>query len=169
MPPLLRYFDRFQYKRIIDFLRLLDNKFSADWINQYSPTDRIEAMNQVIKVIDEAKDVADVFDSGCFNIDSEELIRLMDSPVYGRRFARYLLMKLDFRCTNHHQRMNFEILSVEIFFLSIPKRAATGQLISSPRSEQSGLDKLGNLVLYNEAHEFKARTARLSREEKKIF
>lgn len=165
MPPLLRYFDRFQYKRIIDFLRLLDNKFSADWINQYSPTDRIEAMNQVIKVIDEAKDVAEVFDSGCFNIDSEEFIRLMDSPVYGRRFARYLLMKLDFLCTNHHQRMNFETLSVEHILPQHPEEGSDWTANFNPEERAEWTDKLGNLVLIT--RHTNSKLGRLDYQEKK--
>ena len=44
VPPLLRYFDRFKYARLVEFLSRLDNKFSADWIGQYSPTDRIEGL-----------------------------------------------------------------------------------------------------------------------------
>ncbi len=36
------------------FLELLDNKFSADWIVQYAPTIRIENMNQLIRIIENA-------------------------------------------------------------------------------------------------------------------
>jgi len=42
IPPLLRYFDRFGYTRLLEFLVKLDNKFSADWIVQLTPTERIE-------------------------------------------------------------------------------------------------------------------------------
>lgn len=47
IPPLLRYFEKFRYVRILDFLKKLDNKFSADLIGQRTPTDRIEAMNSI--------------------------------------------------------------------------------------------------------------------------
>lgn len=147
MPPLLRYFDKFQYDNILDFLRLLDNKFSADWINQESPTDRIEAMNRVIKIIDDAKDGKDVISSGCFNIDSEKFIRLIDGSIYGRRFARYLLMKLDFLCTVHHQRMNFGTLSVEHILPQHPDEGSEWVANFSPEERMEWTDKLGNLVL----------------------
>lgn len=32
VPPMLRYFDRFKFERLLDFLTALDNKFSADWV-----------------------------------------------------------------------------------------------------------------------------------------
>jgi uncharacterized protein with ParB-like and HNH nuclease domain len=46
IPPLLRYFDRFGYTRLREFLVKLDNKFSADWIVQLTPTERIDNMNR---------------------------------------------------------------------------------------------------------------------------
>lgn len=147
MPPLMRYFDRFQYDGILDFLKRLDNKFSADWINQYSPTDRIEAMNRIIRIIDDAKDVQEVLSSKSFEIDNDALIRYISGQVYGRRFARYLLLKLDYIYTNQAQRMNFEMPSVEHILPQNP--AADSQWLTdfdeSQRDEWT--DKLGNLVL----------------------
>ena len=52
IPPLLCYFNKFGYDRLFDFLIRFDNKVSADWISQFTPTDRIEHMNQVIKIIE---------------------------------------------------------------------------------------------------------------------
>ena len=96
VPPLLRYFDKFKYKRLLEFLKRLDNKFSADWICQYTPTDRIAAMNKVIQVIDDAQTTDEVFDSDSFAIDTAAFARVIDGPVYGRRFARYLLLMIPF-------------------------------------------------------------------------
>jgi len=42
IPPLLLYFDKFGHDHLLQFLTRLDNKFSADWIAEYSPTERIE-------------------------------------------------------------------------------------------------------------------------------
>ena len=36
-----------------NFLKLLDNKFSGDWIARETPTTRIDAMNSIIKKIEE--------------------------------------------------------------------------------------------------------------------
>ena len=55
LPPLMRYYDKFRDHQLHEFLTKLDNKFSADWISQLSPTDRIEAMNLIIRMIDEAE------------------------------------------------------------------------------------------------------------------
>lgn len=113
VPPLLRYFERFQYAEILPFLIRLDNKFSADWIGQYAPTYRIDAMNEVIKIVEEAGAPAAVLKSTCFNFDADGLARSIAASVYGRRFTRYLLLKLDYLYHGHSHRMPIESLSVE--------------------------------------------------------
>lgn len=147
LPPLLRYFDRFKYECLLDFQKCLDNKFSADLIGQYPPTSRIEAMNGVIKVIDNAQNVEDVFSSGCFDFDANAFVRVIEGPVYGRRFARYLLLKLDYLYQNHAQHMNFETLSLEHVLPQNP--ADTSQWVKDFTDEDRAewADKLGNLVL----------------------
>lgn len=147
MPPLLRYFDKFQFISILEFLKRLDNKFSADWIVQYSPTDRIEAMNKVIRIIDNAKDVDDIFNSGCFDIDADSFSRMIEGTIYGRRFARYLLLKLDYLYKNHQQRMNLETPSVEHILPQKP--APTSKWITdfSEYERTEWTNKIGNLIL----------------------
>jgi hypothetical protein len=125
IPPLLRYFDRFNHVRLLDVLILLDNKFSADWIAQYAPTDRIENMNQVIKAVEQANTPEDVLAGTCFKIDADGFMRTVDATVYGRRFTRYLLLKLDFLYQDHAHRMTFETLSVEHI---LPQTPADGSM-----------------------------------------
>jgi len=146
-PPLLRYFDKFKYEKLFDFIYKLDNKLSADWISQYSPTYRIESMNTIIKSIDSAKNTDDVFNSGCFEIDQQSFSRVIDAPVYGRRFARYVLLKLDYYYQNHDQRMNFETLSVEHILPQNP--ASDSQWVNdfSVEDREKLTNILGNLVL----------------------
>jgi uncharacterized protein with ParB-like and HNH nuclease domain len=147
MPPLLRYFEKFRYKRLLEFLKKLDNKFSADWVAQYTPTDRIEAMNNIIKEIDLANTVNDVFVSGCFGIDKDSFLRVLDGLVYGKRFVRYLLLKLDYYYKNHDQKMHFETLSAEHILPQKP--AKDSQWVKEFTAEQRDewTHKLGNLVL----------------------
>lgn len=147
VPPLLRYFDRFKYVQLVEFLKLLDNKFSADWIGQYSPTDRIEAMNKIIRLIDEAETVNDVFTSSCFDCDYSSLVRVLSGPVYGRRFARYILLKLDFLFQNQDQRMHFETLSVEHVLPQTPRDTSQWVRDFTPDERLEWTDKIGNLVL----------------------
>jgi hypothetical protein len=75
------------------------------------------------------------------------LLRELDGKIYGRRFARYILLKMDFLFQNHSQKMHFETLSVEHI---LPQNPAQDSLwkqhyLDQQRSEWT--DRLGNLVL----------------------
>ena len=151
MPPLLRYFDKFQYQRIFDFLKLLDIKYSADWIGRRSPTERIMAMIKIIKVIDAVDNVEDVFNpkfnSDCFEINKESLIPEIKGPVYGNRFARYLLLKLDYFYADHDTPMNVKKLSVEHILPQNPAEDSSWVEDFSPEERAEWTHKIGNLVL----------------------
>ena len=151
IPPLLHYSDKFQYQRILDFLKLLDIKYSADWIGRRSPTERIMAMVEIIKVIDAAKNVEDVFNpqfnSKCFDIDKESLIREIEGPVYGNRFARYLLLKLDYFYADQYQPMHVEKLSVEHILPQNPAKNSNWVNDFSEEQRAGWTHKIGNLVL----------------------
>ncbi len=147
IPPLLRYYDRFKYDRLLEFLTKLDNKFSADWIAQYAPTDRIENMNQVIRVIEAGGNPADVLQNNCFDIDGEEFKRNAETSVYGRRFTRYLLIKLDYFYQDHAHRMAFESLSVEHVLSQNPAEDSQWRKDFTDAQRQEWTNRLGNLVL----------------------
>ena len=147
VPPLLRYFDKFKDDRILEFLKRLDNKFSADWICGYTSTYRIAAMNKIIQAIDDANTVDDLFSTDVFDIDEGSLLRMLDGPVYSRKFARYLLLKLDYLYQNHAHRMNFDTLSVEHVLPQNPSEDSQWVKDFTEEERNEWTDRLGNLVL----------------------
>lgn len=147
IPPLLCYFDKFKYDRLLEFLTLLDNKFSADWIAQYTPTDRIENMNQVIKAVEAATGPDAVLADACFRVDADAFARAVEASVYGRRFTRYLLIKLDFIYHDHAHRMAFESLSVEHVLPQTPADDSQWKKDFTEAQRKEWTNRLGNLVL----------------------
>ncbi len=147
IPPLLRYYDKFGKTRLYDFLVALDNKFSSDWITQETPTARIEAMNTVIKVIDQSTSADEVFGAGCLEVNADDLKRMLEGKVYGRRFARYVLLKLDYLYQSQDQKMHFETLSVEHILPQNPEENSQWVTDFSEEKRAEWTDKLGNLVL----------------------
>jgi hypothetical protein len=148
IPPLLRYFDRFQHERLLEFLMRLDNKFSADWVSGYTPTERIDKMNAVIKVV-EAPEMtpASILTNDCFTIDGEAFINIADSAVYGRRFTRYLLLKLDYLYQDHSHRMSMESLSIEHVLPQNPADGSQWKQDFTDAEREEWTNRLGNLVL----------------------
>jgi uncharacterized protein with ParB-like and HNH nuclease domain len=147
IPPLLCYRKKFEWTRIMEFLKLLDIKYSSDWIGRQSPTDRKMGMIEIIKVINAANNVDDVFRSKCFEIkDKDSFIREIRGPVYGRSFARYLLLKLDYFWADHGNPMPVE-LSVEHILPQNPADSSDWVKKFSPEERDEWTHKIGNLVL----------------------
>ncbi len=154
LPSLMRYFDRFRYKRLLDFLIQLDNQFSSDWIAQYTPTARIERMNNIIRTIESAGSADEVFSVDDpfrallgFNFDEDGFNRTIETAVYKRRYTRYLLLKLDYLYADHSNRMSLETLSVEHVLPQNPKPDSHWCKDFTEEQRQQWTDRLGNLVL----------------------
>lgn len=146
VPPLLAYYDKFSEDNLFNFLTYLDNKFSADWILQQTPTQRIENMNDLIKVIEKAKSVDDVTNSQELTFDVESFMDAISGKVYGRRFARYILLKLDY----HHARLedlNIKNLSVEHILPQNPKDDSQWVQDFDEQAREELTHVIGNLVL----------------------
>ncbi|CAA6677377.1 MULTISPECIES: DUF262 domain-containing protein [unclassified Lentimonas] len=147
IPPLLRYFDRFKYNGILEFLTLLDNKFSSDWVSQYTPTARIENMNEVIRVVESCATPEEVLQSACFDVDQDAFVRSIESAVYGRRFTRYLLLKLDYIYHNESQKLSVDRLSVEHILPQTPEDTSQWKQDFTDKQREEWTHRLGNLVL----------------------
>ena len=147
IPPLLAFYDRFKYEQIVAFLAKLDNKFSADWIGGETPTVRIAHMNQVISVVEQATDVEAILKDDCFQIDDIAFSRVVQNAVYGRRFTRYLLLKLDYYYHDHSHPMSFETLSIEHVLPQQPKKDSQWCKDFTTEQLEKWTDRLGNLVI----------------------
>lgn len=148
LPPLMLYYDRFGYKRIQEFLVKLDNQLSSDWIAQYSPTARMERMSEIMRATESAENSDDILDTiNPFKMDQEGFSRAAAAAVYGRRFTRYLLLKLDYLYADHSQRMSLDFLSVEHLLPQNPKADSQWRKDFSDQQREEWTHRLGNLVL----------------------
>lgn len=147
VPALLGYYDKFQYQEIYEFLVKLDIKFSADWIAQYSPTTRFENVCAILKEIDSANTPKELFASKYFDIDQASFKRNLEWNIYGRKYAKYILLKLDYYFQNHDQKMNAESISIEHILPQNPKVDSQWVTDFSFTERADLTDTLGNLVL----------------------
>lgn len=148
VPPLLRYYDKFDDKDLLDFIKLLDNKFANDWLTGYSPSKRIENANAIIDTIDKAESTQQVLESNSFNLDVEYLNNVLKGNVYGRRTARYILLKLDLLFLGKDVPFNLpETISVEHILPQTPSADSQWRVDFSDEEREALVNKLGNLVL----------------------
>ncbi|MDD2639901.1 MAG: HNH endonuclease family protein [Arcobacteraceae bacterium] len=146
--PLLRFYDKFKKDRLFEFLKKLDNKFSYDWIIQFTPTTRIENMAKIISQIDAVETIDDLFASDVFDVDENNLINILGEDIYGRRFARYVLYKLDYLYSSKDDKMNIpKTISVEHILPQNPKDGSQWKKDFTDIQIEDNKHKIGNLVL----------------------
>jgi hypothetical protein len=112
-------------------------------------TPRIQNMNDVLKKIGEADAPANVLSAaGIFDYNKATLLSAFGEDIYARRFARYVLLRLECLYFNHTSILNLpDELSVEHILPQTP--ASTSQWVHafSESDRNQWLHKLGNLML----------------------
>lgn len=148
IPPVLAWYRKFKGQKLLDFLECIDNKFSADWIVQLTPTQRITNMNEVLKAIESAKTPDEVLTSKVLDFERKQLMDLLDGAIYGRRFARYVLLRLEYLLASHAAPLNLpDEISVEHILPQAPSKAGQWVKDFSESLRETWLHRLGNLML----------------------
>ena len=93
--PVLDYYRKYRRGGFVAFLKALDRKLSADWITAATPTVRMENVNAILREIEASQDSTALLQSKTFTINKSDFERVINGDIYGRSFAKYLLLKLD--------------------------------------------------------------------------
>ena len=151
IPPLLHFYRKFGDEYLLEFLKKLEFKFSSDWILYYTPTQRIENMNRILKKIDNANSSEEVLnDANIFEVSIDDLRSTLSGDIYGKRFAKYVLLKYEYLIQDNSRYEgppNF--ISVEhVLPQNPPKDSKWREWVTDEEIEQYK-HKMGNLVLLN--------------------
>lgn len=148
IPPVLAWYRKFKTEKLLDLIERIDNKFSADWIIQLTPTQRISNMNDALKAIEAAKTPDDVLGTKVFDLDRKQLAILLDGPIYGRRFAKYVLLRLEYLLASHTAPLSLpDEISVEHILPQTPSKTSQWSIDFTEEQQDSWLHRLGNLML----------------------
>jgi len=146
--PLLLYFNKFGDEDILMFLRKLDNKFSYDWIVGYTPTKRIENINKILKEIEKAKTSKELLRNDIFQLDINQLVNILSDDIYGKRFTKYILLKLDYLYIDEDGKLDIpNIISIEHILPQNPEENSQWVRDFSDEERKELTHKIGNLIL----------------------
>lgn len=146
--PLLRYYEKYKTNGLLKFLYLLDAKFSADWIVGLSPTKRIENTNAIIREIETVTDQNSLFASPVFKVEAQDLLRVLLGGIYGRRYGRYLLLKIDLTYHGHTTKFSPpETISIEHILPQAPNIGSQWVSDFTEQDREKWTNRLGNLIL----------------------
>jgi len=151
IPPLIHFYSKFGDEYLLEFLKKLEFKFSSDWILYYTPTQRIENMNRILKKIDNANSPEEVLnDANIFEVSTDDLRSTLSGDIYGKRFAKYVLLKYEYLIQDNSRYEgppNF--ISVEhVLPQNPPENSKWREWFTDEEIEQYK-HKMGNLVLLN--------------------
>lgn len=146
--PVLMYFRKFKYEGFIDFLKKLDNKLSVDWIVGINPTTRIDNMNDILICIEKESKSEAVLTSSVFNVSKNDFATILEGSVYGRKFARYLLLKVDMLSSSVDCKYIYpSMITIEHILPQNPYDNSQWKKDFSDEQREEWTDKIGNLTL----------------------
>jgi len=147
--PLLRYYDKYKNNNLISFVKALENKFAHDWITGLFPTSRIERNNAIIQSIDDSKTSDEVLSNSSLILDSVfDLRSSLLGSIYGKRSAKYVMLKLDMLLHGHTSKMEMpDTISIEHILPQTPDSLSQWCVDFSEDQRSEWCNKLGNLTL----------------------
>lgn len=146
--PVLDYYRKYRRRGFVAFLKALDRKLSADWITAATPTVRMENVNAILREIEASQDSAALLQSKTFTISKSDFERVINGDIYGRSFAKYLLLKLDLIYRGSSTPMIPQaIASIEHILPRNPSADSQWVKDFSAAEREEWTNKLGNLVL----------------------
>ena len=146
--PVLDYYRKYRRRGFVAFLKALDRKLSVDWITAATPTVRMENVNAILREIEASQDSAALLQSKTFTINKSDFERVINGDIYGRSFAKYLLLKLDLIYRGSSTPMIPQaIASIEHILPRNPSADSQWVKDFSAAEREEWTNKLGNLVL----------------------
>jgi uncharacterized protein with ParB-like and HNH nuclease domain len=148
IPPVLAWYLKFGTDNLLAFVNQIDNKFSADWILQLTPTQRINNMNEILKSIELNNNHCDVFSTSVFDFDKVQLRNMFDGEIYSRRFSKYVLLRLEYLLADHTAQLNLpDEVTVEHILPQTLSQNSHWKKHFTQEKHELWLHRLGNLML----------------------
>lgn len=113
IPPVLYYYKKFKEERIFDFITALERKYVADWILGVTLTKRVVNMNSLLRKIEMCKDIDEIINSDVLKFDENKLKVKLNQDVYGEKYCKYILLKLEYLESEHNVERKYSSVSVE--------------------------------------------------------
>lgn len=148
IPVTMRYYERFRTDKLLEFVQKLVHKAVADVVCGETPSKRIENMNKFLTMIERASKPKDVLNNDmAFAFNTEIFLTKIQSDVYGRLYARMLLLLLEYKYQDNSVSKTFKTISIEHILPQTPKPESEWVRLFSEEERNEMTHKLGNLCI----------------------
>lgn len=154
IPPLMHYYAKFGTKQLDEFLKKLEYKFTGDWVCGITPTIRLDAMNSILKAIDQTSpsQLDDLLHNDeLFEIDVEEFKRTIQGNIYKKQYARHLLLKVEYLSGDNTVHLsNYQYITAEHVLPQNPPDNSQWRRDFTDEEKEYWTNKIANLVLISQ-------------------
>lgn len=146
--PVLHYYIKFGDDHFEEFISALNRKFTADWVDELYFTKRIDNTCKIIDTIDHTDKAEDIICNDAFVYDKALTKKQLDSPIYGKKYCRYLLLLLSVILSGNETPLSLpDIVSIEHILPQTPSADSKWVVDFDESQREECTNKLGNLML----------------------
>lgn len=162
IPPLLAFYEKFYNSKknkksinefLLDFLSCLEKKTVIEWIIGFTPSKRIESLNDIIKLIESEDNPENVLGKIIDSVGNEENKEAFKTKINGKdfyyeNFAKYLLLRIDLEMWDQENFPGYQgQITVEHILPQNPSESSEWVKIFTEEEREEWTNKIGNLVL----------------------
>lgn len=147
IPVIMLYYQKFGEDRIVDFTKKVICKYIADTVCGVVPSNRIMALNKIMLTIESVCSSDDLLTSDCFSFDQEKFRLGISSDIYGRAYAKPLLMLLEYKFQDNSIEKAFNQISIEHILPQNPDPSSKWRVDFTDELRTILTHKIGNLFL----------------------
>ncbi len=148
IPVVMCYYEKFKDEKLTDFTHKLACKSVADAVCGVQISKRIDNLGKLIKFIEESSNAKDILNAvQYFEIPKELFIEHISSDIYGRQYAKALLMLLEYKYQDNNIAKEFSKISIEHILPQNPKMESNWCVDFTEEDRVNTTHKVGNLCI----------------------
>ncbi|MEO1046488.1 MAG: DUF262 domain-containing HNH endonuclease family protein [Pseudomonadota bacterium] len=143
---ILSFCNKFGRESFYEFCLAIEKLFLTHWVDSVRKDERYADYTTVLNLIDASKTPQPVIDNIPSNND-RIIAELTSSDVYGKGYAKYVLLRLELTAAEFDQPRLFEAKSIEHVLPQNPDEGSDWVKLGDEEQRGDVVNKLGNLVL----------------------
>lgn len=147
VPVIMTYYKEFGDKQLTAFTHKVVCKNIADMVCGDSPSSRIDALNKIMAETSSAPSHDVLMASSCFDFDKSKFMAEIQSDIYGKGYAKALLMLLEYKYQDNSLEKSFKQMSIEHILPQTPNFGSKWMADFTEEERANFTHKIGNLII----------------------
>jgi uncharacterized protein with ParB-like and HNH nuclease domain len=147
VPVVMTYYQKFGENELTTFTQKVVCKNIADTVCGDAPSSRIDALNKIMAEVSNAACPAALMSSSCFDFDKTRFLAEIQTDIYGKGYAKSLLMLLEYKYQDNSLDKSFKQISIEHILPQTPKAGSQWLNDFTDDERLNYTHKIGNLII----------------------